>query len=1194
MKRKERFFIAATLVLLLTLLPAPLSAQSYTMSYHDEPITQVLRDLKKRTGYEFVYQKQLLDDVPSITCKCKNLSLNNALNMILRECAGLDYEIVGETIVLKPRGANLEMPRLRSERQAVNGVIVDEQGQPLAYATVKIKGSNTGTTTDENGRFRLWVTAPRVTLEVSYLGYNTQQKTISAPYSQEHKFVMHEDHKSLDEVVVTGYQVLDKRSLTSAVTSVKMEDLERTDFNSLDQMLLGKVPDLLVSNNSFEVGVAPKIRIRGTSTLVGNREPLWVVDGIVVHDPVSIAPEELNDPDFVNRVGNAIAGLNPQDIERIDVLKDAAATAIYGTQAANGVIVVTTKRGYEGKPVVSYSMSANMKLRPHYSDRSVNMMNSKERVQFSRELYQDHYTYPVNMSTVGYEKALDDLYSGKASFAEFQQEVAAAETQNTDWFDVLTQNSLSMQHTASISGGSNKSRYYASLGYNNENDVVKVNGNERYTFSMNIDNTFSKLLKASFTFNGYHTNRSYYQDEIAPLNYAYTTSRVIPVYNTDGQYYYYNRERSNDYTYRYNILNELDNSYNRQKVNSMTFTSNLQFTFTDWLKANAILSVTYQDTDQENWWGEKSYHIAKLRNSNYGEAIRRPEESTAPVGGELNRTSTTNRSYTGRLQVDANKFFGTDDHHNVYATFGLEINSNKYRSYATSQRGYFRDRGETFVSDIDKNLYPAYATWVLSNVPTLTDNLTNSMSAYLSMTYAYQDQFRVNVNGRIDGSNKFGDRSNDKFLPIWSVSGSYNLGHWIKAKWIDFMSLKASYGFQGNMLDTESPIMTIRKGTMSTYYNQNTSTIVNHPNPDLKWEKTHSVNLGLETSLFNDRLAIEFSVYWKKTTNAFMNKSISTINGTGSYVINGGDITNKGYSFDITATPIRNKDFRWSLSTSISKVINTLDSRPDAQTYTLEEFLNGTALVKGKSVNTFYSYRFIGLSPIDGGPLIDDYRDNQEALRGLSLYDTYTKVLSASGKRDADIQGSLTNTFRYKQWRASAVFTYSFGAKTRLFAMYGSQAQGGYGETIYSEKNYSRDYMKRWQKPGDEKYTNLPAIISSNDPASMKYSSGWTGRSNTDEIQDLGDSYWEMYDYSDIRVVSADYVKLSSLSLTYEFPYSLLDKMRLTRLAITASAYNLFTICDSKLKGQTPTQGGFSTIQLSDRPSFSLGLNIQF
>lgn len=178
-------------------------------------------------------------------------------------------------------------------------------------------------------------------------------------------------------------------------------------------MLEGKIPDLLVNNNSFEVGVAPKIRIRGTSTLIGNREPLWVVDGIVVQDPVEISPEELNDPDYVNRIGNAIAGINPQDIERIDVLKDAAATAIYGTKAANGVIVVTTKRGYEGKPVVSYNFSMNYKVRPRYTDHSVDVMNSKERVQFSRELLQDHYQFPYLMTTVGYEKTCRTSTTGR-------------------------------------------------------------------------------------------------------------------------------------------------------------------------------------------------------------------------------------------------------------------------------------------------------------------------------------------------------------------------------------------------------------------------------------------------------------------------------------------------------------------------------------------------------------------------------------------------------------------------------------------------------------------------------------------------------------------------------------------------------------------------------------------------------------
>ena len=627
----------------------------------------------------------------------------------------------------------------------------------------------------------------------------------------------------------------------------------------------------------------------------------------------------------------------------------------------------------------------------------------------------------------------------------------------------------------------------------------------------------------------------------------------------------------------------------------MTFTSNLRFTFTDWLTANAILSVTNQNTERENWWGERTWHIAALREAEYGQAIDDPSYSLCPVGGELSHTSYTKRSYTARLQLDANKYFGEDDRHNIYATFGVEANSSKYRSYATTSRGYFRDRGETFVSDIDPTIYTSYAAWMAHNVPSISDDLSNTLSTYLSVTYAYRQLWRINLNGRVDGSNKFGDRSNDRFLPIWSVSGSYDVGHWIKARWIDYITAKASYGFQGNMLDSESPVMTIRKGTMSTYYNTNVSTIVSHPNPDLKWEKTNSINLGLDMSFFDHRLEMELSGYWKKTTDAFMNKTVSTVNGVSSYVINGGDVTNKGYSVDITATPLRSRDFRWSVSTSFSKVINSLDSRPAAQTYELDNFLNGSALVKGKAVNTFYSYRFLGLSPVDGGPLIDDYYNNQEALRGLSKYDTYTTVLTASGKRDADIQGSLTNTFRYRQWHASVMLGYSLGAKTRLFAMYGDNASGGYGSSIYSEYNYSRDYMKRWQKPGDEKWTNYPAILSSSNSAYYKYSRVWTSMSSvSDEIQNLGSDYYNMYDYSDVRVVSADYLKLQSVSLTYELPAQLLDKLYLSRLALTLSAYNLFTICDSALKGQTPTQGGFSTIQLSDRPSFSFGLNIQF
>lgn len=1215
-KREKKRELVALFMLLSFVLGA--SAQSlskkFTVSFKNTPLTTALKKIGKQSGVrvEFAYE-----DVKgySVSVHLTAVNAENAVKAVIAN-RPLSYKVVGDKFIIITKGTSHQKTTPSNEKpevaqkyeevansktlqmgKTVTGKVVDENHQPLPGVSVKCDNGRMGTYTDMNGEFTFVLPENHGQyLTFSYIGMQQQKVKLTSKNAKNMQIVMHEDAGALDEVVVTGYQVLDKRSLTSAVTSVKMEDLKRADMSSLDQMLEGKIADLMVTNNSAEVGVAPKIRIRGTSTLIGNREPLWVVDGIVVSDPVEIAPEELNDPDYVNRIGNAISGINPQDIERIDVLKDAAATAIYGTKAANGVIVVTTKRGFEGKPQVSYSTNVTYKRRPRYSDHSVDVMTSKERFQFSRELIESGYAYDSNETLVGYEKALQDLYEKNIDYNQFVNQVSAMEGYNTDWFDLICRDSWSQQHTASLSGGSNKSRYYASLGYNKDNDVIKVNSNERYTASMNLDNTFSKLLTASFNVSAYHYKRNYYQDEVAPLSYAYSASRAINPFSEDGTYaYYQKRSGSKGYRYNYNILNELDNSYKKQETNSFTVTANLKFNFTDWLNANAIFSMTQQNTDQEGYWGEKTTHVALLRTSNYGEPIKYPENSTLPQGGELSKTTTRNQSYTARFQLNANKYFGEDDKHNIDATFGIEINSDKYKSHASVARGYYPDRGETFVTGIDLSKYPAYSSWMSDNVPTITDDISNKFSTYLSLTYAYKRLWRINLNGRVDGSNKFGDRSNDKFLPIWSLSGSYDLSSLFDFKWMDYINLKASYGFQGNMLDTESPTMTIRKGTQDAYYNEFTSSIYKHPNPDLKWEKTHSYNIGLDMSLFDHRLEMEISAYYKKTNDAFMTKSVSSVNGVSSYIINGGDVTNKGYSLDVTYNAIRNKNFRWSLSTSISKVINSIDSRPDAQTYDLDEFLNGSALVKGQSVNTFYSYRFLGLSPEDGGPLFDDYFDNQAALRGMSKYDVYTTVLEASGKRDADIQGSLTNTFRYKNWRASLGLGYSLGAKTRLFAMYGAAASGGaYDSKIYSEKNYSRDYMKRWQHSGDENKTNIPAIIPYGTDAYWKYSRHWSTLSSYSDIPTIANNYWDMYDYSNIRVVSADYLKLQSMSITYEMPEKLLSTIGLQRVAVTASAYNLFTICDSALKGQTPTQGGFSTVQLSDRPSFSLGLNVIF
>ena len=1083
----------------------------------------------------------------------------------------------------------------------ITGIVTDTHGDPLPGASVwEKKNPRAATATDVYGMFSLPAKGrSSVKLEISYIGMKKAEVTWNGDMVA---VMLEDDANVLQDVVVTGYQVIDKRASTSAITSIKAEDILRPDAISIDQMLEGQVPDLMFMSNSGEAGAAPKIRIRGTSSIIGNREPLWVVDGIVVQDPVPISAEDLNDPDYVNRIGNAIAGLNPQDIERLDILKDASATALYGTKAANGVIVITTKRGREGKPQIRYNNTFTWKFRPRYSDKSVDVMNSKERIQLSRELWNDHYVYNTNSSMVGYEGLMMRLFNKEITQEQFDSELAYVETVNTDWFDLLTHDSFSQQHNASVSGGGERGVYYASLGFMDNDDVIKGTTNRRYNAMVNLDINFAPWLSASFGVTGNVNEREYNQESINPVDYAYSASRAIPAYNRDGSPYYYSKLQRYSYGHNYNILNELANSYNKQKQSTVTLNANLRFRFTDWLSANAIFSYTTSSTDMHSYWGDRTWYAAELRDSEYG--VPASPESVMPQGGELTFNNTRNNSWTGRLQLDANKYLGEGEIHNISGGLGFEASSNTYDGYNRIDRGYFPDRGMSFVSGINLDNYPNYKSWLANNVPVISNNKANVISAYATASYNWRRMVFLNANARIDGSNNFGDRANDKILPVWSVSASFDpaqLSFIRQLTWIDRFTLKASYGFQGNMLSDQSPVMIIKKGPMDDYFGEFSSTVSRNPNPDLRWEKTTSVNLGFDIAFLNNRLELEGDVYFKRTKDAFMTKSISTVNGYSSYIVNGGNISNDGYSISITGRPIQTRDWQLSVSGSFSRVLNSIESLPAGESYNLQDFLNGNAVVKGQPVGTFYSYRYLGLSPVDGGTLFDDWYDHVDELIGLSKYDTYTRVLAATGSREPYMSGSFSTRLRWKRLYVTASFNYSLGAKTRLFGMYSSAAKSASGASIASaseirpELNLSRDYLDRWQKPGDELHTDIPAIIANGHPSYFKYLNHWsTTGSGSDYINVIANSYWDMYDYSDLRVVSADYLKLASVNVSYELPERLISSWGLSRLEVHASGNNLHTWCAKELKGQTPTQGGFTTIQLSDRPSFSFGLNIAF
>lgn len=1079
----------------------------------------------------------------------------------------------------------------QSANEKLSGRVLDSDGNPVVGAIVKSRSGKSSAVTDADGNFTIKADGNTVIIEVSYLGMKTA--TWKGKPTQTAKVTLVDDNQMLDDVVVTGYQQLDRRNLTSSVVSKDMSELEIKGVSDLSKMLEGKIPDLVTMTNSGEVNATNKIRIRGTSTLVGNREPLWVLDGIILTDAVNLSSDVLNDPDYVNRIGNAIAGINPQDIQRIDVLKDAAATALYGTRAANGVIVITTKSGREGKPMVSYSLQTTFRKRPYYSDGKINLMNSAERMQFSQQLAEMHFAYPSNMAKVGYEEALRQLYSGEINREEFNALIKQMSAENTDWFDILCHNTLSQDHSLSVSGGAEKVRYYTSLGFTDQNDVVKGSLNRRYTAMAKINYDITSKLKAEFNFNGNVNDREYSASDINPINYAYKISRTIPCFNEDGSYYKYLKHVYNDAgsdDLGYNILNDMDNSYTKQNTNAAIATASLRYQPTDEIFINGVFSANVSNAQIKEYHGEKSWMMTSARMC---EAGKTPSNSSlAPFGGQLDRKHNGTIGWTGRVQGNYNHYFDKDKHHNMNVALGFEASSSHYTGDSYVQRGYYPERGETFVQDIDAK-YENYWAWVRRHVPSITDTKSNMLSVYATLSYSYKNLFTVNANGRYDGSNKFGSRSNEKLLPIWSVSGNANLMDIFKIDlpWLEMLTLKSSYGEQGNMLDNQSPQLIIKKGSYDTFYESFISTAAYFANPDLRWEKTHSFNVGLQTSVLRNRLQFEAEYYRKRTTDAFMNKTISDINGYTSYVVNSGEITNSGFNFTVTATPIKTKDFYWIISGNLSKIYNKVKTLPGTESYFLNDFLNGTAIVQGMPVGTFYSYRFAGLSPVNGGPLFDDGEEHQNELANLNQYDFYTTVLEATGRREPNVTGSLSNTLTYKQWRLTTSLLFNFGANTRLFRLFDGYTQG---RMFASDENANRDLMNRWMMPGDEQTTIIPAIIGGGEANTMNhYTSNWTNNVGWSGPK-LHDNAWTQFDYCNARVVSADYVKLSNIALTYELKQNQLDKIGLNRLAITLSGYNLHTWCDKRLRGQTPTQGGFSEVQLSDMPTFTLSLNVNF
>lgn len=1196
-------------ILVITQLEASTFAQNVKVDINmkNASLREVFEELKQKYGFSFMCSNDDIQTIAKKDIRMKNSDIESVLNKCL-EGTNLTYELIDNVVIIRkiPFAAQDSVKSL-----TVTGTVKDESGAYLPGVTVQVKELKLGTATNIEGQYKLTIPNLKTfTLVYSFVGMVTQEIKYAGKDSV--NVTMKEDVKSVDEVIVTGYQKINPRHNTSAVQSIKMDDIIVPGVNTIDRLLEGNVPGLIFMQNSGQVGAAPRLRIRGNSTILGTQEPLWVVDGIIQQDPVNIEPNELNNLDFVNLLGNAISGLNPEDISQIDILKDASATAIYGARAANGVIVVTTKKGRVGPPSVTYSATGTFSRRPRYTDREVNVMNSKERVAISRELMEKGRTFR-STGFVSYESALSDYSNGKIDFEEFQRLSNWYQNVNTDWFDILCRDAFSHKHTLSFSGGSSTIRYYASVSMNDEKDVIKDSGIKLYTASLNVS-AEHKGLRVSLDMKGNSSKKKYTPTDMNILNYAYTTSRSIPCYNKDGSLLYYdyagNHYISSEVTWatvtNFNVINEMNNSGYDVNTTNLTATANVAYKLRDWLDLNAILSYSTGNTEEETWYNENTYHVSLLRGGQWN-------PNTCPVGGEFISKSTRSNSYTARFQVDVNKYFGEDEKHLLNTSIGVEASSSKYKGINQTIRGYIRDRGNA-VSEIDLDANAAYKTWLQTEGrPKLTGTLTNMMSAYFTATYGYKDTYFINFNTRLDASNSFGDRSNEKLFPIWSVSGRWNIVNDLlkNADWVNNLSLRGSYGLQGNMIPGQTSDMIMKMGNYNEAYGGYESTVSYFPNPNLKWEKTASSNVTVEFSFLDNKLKGTFSYYHKKTSDAFLNKIVSPINGVTDYVINKGTLTNQGVEIALSFSPVnrlttvdgKRKGFNWRFDPELGQVLNKLvnkaiNDKQNALTneVSYKDFLNGTATVSGKALNTFYSYKFAGLSEI-GEPTFygteDKYRNDWEDENGntvkgyqtkyanMDIQDVYMEVMESSGRREPYLQGGISNHFEYGNFSLSVRLTYSIGNKLRLLNLC-----SGYATSILQPTdNLRKEWVNRWQYPGDEAHTNIPELR-------KNYGSNpWWSRMD----YKFAENMYQMYDNSDIRVVSGDYLKIASIALRYRIPEHFCQRLGLKSGSINLAGTNLHTFANKKLKGQSPTQwGGTDGINLSLRPTYSCNLIITF
>lgn len=1108
--------------------------QQIRLSGNNLTLKAAFKQIEQQTKLFVDYNTQDVDDSRIIK---KVPAGNNVKNVLEQLLEGTNCSVTfsnGHVIISRKASTS-------SETRKVTGIVKDEKGEPIIGANVVEKGTTNGTITDMNGNFTLEASEKSVLL-VSFIGYAPQEVSVGNLKSINVK--LREDTEILDEVVVVGYGTQKKSDVTTAVASVSSENLKNRAAVSFGEAMAGQVPGVLIQQtNGAPGGEGLTIKVRGTGSITQSNDPLYVVDGY---------PME----------GGAFRLLNSSDIESIQVLKDASSTAIYGSRGANGVVIITTKKGQIGKPTVQLNAYVGFQQR----EKKIEMMNRDQYVQWfidgrnqawldAKVISSDPDQSPHSINDPNSRRA---LYSGASSQYmipdgtsnykyNFLDPASVAQMPDNDWQDLLYCNALTQQYELSVNGGSENTRYTFSGSYTNQDGIVRNTDYERYNFRTNVSSKIADRLNVGMSLMAYYANGTEQANgKDSPVMYALNLPPIYPLYNEDGTYGSMVRNPEILAGDVANPIGIADHVMNKRKRHGWLGTIFAEWEIIKNLKYRISINGGIQDNIQKKF--EPSYVDF--------------DSSKAPRPAKGINERWTDWDWV--IENTLNYSFTLADKHSFNALLGYTTQAHSYEHMKGEARGYANDNITTL------NAGTMYAL--------TSDESEYSMISYLGrINYVYDNRYMLTTTLRSDGSSRFG--RNKKWGTFPSVSLGWRISQekfMQEVEQISDLKIRTSFGISGNnRIGNYSAIGLLSTGFYPTGDAvQNTVNPNTMPNDDLGWERTRQYNVGFELGLFNNRIRLEGDFYDSQSIDLLLNVPIPTITGYSNQMQNIGKVQNRGMEFTLNTKNFTGGDFTWSSNFNISfnknKVLEVgVDGRP---IYGSAANANNAFITKpGYPIASFYGYKYMGVFQSEEELAKYPHLSNDKV--GDGRYEDVNKDgkldqndKTILGDNDPLFTAGFSNSFRYKNFTLDIQFTGSYGAE--VFSFY-KRMCGIY----HGDRNALIEQMGRWQsesQPGDGIHfrpTRTP--------------SGWQRDPSSAWVQD------------------ASYLRLRNLTFGYDFDQSVLEKVKMKGLRLYVTGQNLFTITnyvgyDPETSSESGLSQGGDYLGYPAARSFIIGANITF